>query len=184
MAYVLTYSPYRGATFLVHVMIGDTANDAHDDELWMSQSYLANKARLSRRQTQEAVYQLTNDGWLTLIEDNSRRGKPNRYRFEYPQVPQVWPEGVRSECAPGAQSSATGCAATAHKLNKNSNEPLGQGAQSVRTPVDRSASPVGPFIPGSGAIHKNRDCPTCEGVGAYVPEGSDAAVDCPCKGRR
>jgi hypothetical protein len=81
------HSPFTGATFAVHLAIADSVNDQHEHELWMSQQRLAKKARLGLRATHTAMKALLDGGYLTLLEDNARAGKANRYRFEFPAVP-------------------------------------------------------------------------------------------------
>jgi hypothetical protein len=81
------HSPFTGATFAVHLAIADSVNDQHEHELWMSQQRLAKKARLGLRATHTAMKALLDGGYLTLLEDNARAGKADRYRFEFPAVP-------------------------------------------------------------------------------------------------
>lgn len=80
--WVYRHSPYRGADFQVHCAIADSANDQHGHELWMSQSSLADKARVSRGQANRSLRQLLDDGYVELLEE--RPGRPNRYRFVFP----------------------------------------------------------------------------------------------------
>lgn len=82
------YSPYKGATFAVHLAIGDSANDQHEFQFWMSLSKLARKARVSRRSATEAVRQMIEDGFLTPLHDDMGKawvsGRPVNYRMEMP----------------------------------------------------------------------------------------------------
>lgn len=83
-AFAVRHSPYRGATFSCHCMVGDTVNDAYGNEFWMSVGALAVKARVSRGIAGTAISTLCRDGFLTLLEE--RPGGTNRYRFEFPDV--------------------------------------------------------------------------------------------------
>lgn len=98
MGWVFRHSPFTGVTFAVHLAIADSVNDQNDNEFWMAQGNLAQKARVSRRSAQRAVDELIEKGHLVLLEDNSKAGTPNRYRFE----------GVRHHDAPGASPATQG----------------------------------------------------------------------------
>lgn len=89
-AYVWNYSPYTGATFAIHLALGDIANDVHNNELWASQSFLAAKARVGRDTVVHAMTRLTDDGFLERISPEGNTGKPVHYRFLMPEVPVVW----------------------------------------------------------------------------------------------
>jgi hypothetical protein len=82
--WVFRHSPYKGAGFVIHLAIADSVNDQNDNEFWMSQARLCEKARTSHATTERAVRALRDDGFLTLLEDNATAGKPCRYRFEMP----------------------------------------------------------------------------------------------------
>jgi hypothetical protein len=77
--YVWKYSPFEGATLLVHLALGDIANDAHHDELWLSVGSIAKKARLSRSTVSVALKTLCDRGYLVLLESGQERRKPSRY---------------------------------------------------------------------------------------------------------
>lgn len=81
LAYALKNSPYKGSTWIIHIMLGDIANDAHGYRLWLSQASIAKKAKTTRSTVALAVQQMVSDGFLTLEEDNSACGKPNVYIF-------------------------------------------------------------------------------------------------------
>jgi hypothetical protein len=85
VGWVFRHSPYSGLKFAVHLAIADSVNDQHDQELWMSQSRLASKARCSRPRANEALVELVDDGYLVLLEEHV--GRANRYRFVFPDVP-------------------------------------------------------------------------------------------------
>jgi hypothetical protein len=82
MGWVFRHSPVKGTMFTVHLAIADVVNDQNDNEFWMSQTNLAQKARCSDRHARRALDALMEAGLVTLLEDNSKAGKPNRYRFE------------------------------------------------------------------------------------------------------
>ncbi len=81
MGWAFRHSPYRGAKFDVHLAIADSVNDQHGNDLWITQGRLAEKARVSRDAANKAMKALVADGFLELLEDNSARGRANRYRF-------------------------------------------------------------------------------------------------------
>lgn len=97
--WVFRHSPTTGATRLVHLAMADSVNDQNDNEFWMSQVNLAKKAGCSRSAAQVALIHLMNAGFVTLLEDHSKDGQPNRYRFEF--------EGVPGDKAPPARSQGT-----------------------------------------------------------------------------
>lgn len=92
LGWVWKHSPYRGVQRLLHIAVADVVNDLHGNEFWMTQSNLADKAGASRRTVGTWLAQAVEDGYLELVEDNTGRGKANRYRFEFPSMR----ESVRS----------------------------------------------------------------------------------------
>lgn len=94
--WVLKHSPYKGAPFAVHFCIADSVNDQYRNEFWMRQHILAQKARISRQATNQAVQQLVDDGFLLLVGSTEpHTGKPRRYRFLMPDTDvQYDPVGV------------------------------------------------------------------------------------------
>lgn len=84
VGWVFEHSPYRGATFAVHVAMGDSANDQNAHELWARQEWFATKARVTRQSVNRAIEQMVEDGFLVVLEDNSKTRKPNRYRLLMP----------------------------------------------------------------------------------------------------
>jgi hypothetical protein len=85
-------SPYRGVLFTIQLAIADVVNDVHDNELWMSATSLATKARASRSTTMEALLTLERDGVIERLDKRGRKatGKPVRWRW-------VWTPGVSGE---------------------------------------------------------------------------------------
>jgi hypothetical protein len=77
--YVWRYSPYHGATLLVHLALGDIANDANRNELWLSIASIAKKARVSRSTASAALKELCDSGFLTMLESGQNERKPSRY---------------------------------------------------------------------------------------------------------
>ena len=92
MGWVYRFSPFTGATFSVHLAMADSVNDQNDNEFWMSQKRLGEKARVGRSATNEALRQLVKgspDTPTVFVTDlgviPNRRGI-HRYRFEFPDV--------------------------------------------------------------------------------------------------
>lgn len=105
MGWTYRFSPYVGAVFAIHLAIADAVSDVNDNEVWAKQATMASKARVSRKSANEALATLVTDGFLTLIEDNSRAGRiANRYRFEMPPTPVAFE--ARSRVTPGYTSPA------------------------------------------------------------------------------
>lgn len=131
--WVFRHSPYTGATFAVHLAIADSVNDQHGNELWMRQSQLAVKARVERGTVSRSLDRLVADGLLTVLEDNSRAGKANRYRFEFPADLAVVHEsrgGARTDDTQGCARGAQGCDESAHP---GAREARRGGARTART---------------------------------------------------
>lgn len=80
--WVYRHSPYRGATFTVHLALADSANDQHDYELWMSMATIGAKARVDSGSARRAMAALTADGFVEMLEAGN--GTTNRYRFLFP----------------------------------------------------------------------------------------------------
>lgn len=114
VGWVYRHSPFTGATFAVHLALADACNDLHENEVWSPQATIAAKARVSSRTTAQAAFTSLRDaGYLTLLEDNSRKeggAVPNRYRLEFPVVPVVYgtPRPVTSAWTPGVTSDWSG----------------------------------------------------------------------------
>lgn len=87
VGWVFRHSPYKGVTFAVHVAVADSVNDQNDNELWMSVGKLATKARCSRRSAGDALAQITSDGYLALLKQQT--GRPSRYQFLFPDHAEV-----------------------------------------------------------------------------------------------
>lgn len=79
-------SPYRGSQLLVHLALGDIANDAHNYELWLSTGSIAKKARCSRNTVTTVLADMLKRGLLELIEAGGSQRKPSRYRYLMPSA--------------------------------------------------------------------------------------------------
>ena len=103
------HSPFRGATFAVHLACGDSVNDQHDNKFWMSVTKLATKARCSRRAASAAVVELVDAGFLRALKIDNVSGKPNLYQFAFPDCGVIYESrGVLPEVAPPATSGSRG----------------------------------------------------------------------------
>lgn len=81
MGHAYRYSPYTGASLLVHLALADTANDQEDNKIWFRMARLADKARVDRKTANRAVLQMVEDGWLELLR--AELGAPSIYRFVF-----------------------------------------------------------------------------------------------------
>ncbi len=108
-AYVWDFSPFNGSTLLVHLALADVANDAHENELWMSLGSISKKARVSRSTASVAMRELCDRGYLALLESGAKHRKPSRYWFctspESEQMPVTSPESGLD--MPGERSSTS-----------------------------------------------------------------------------
>lgn len=107
--WVLRYSPYTGAGLLVHIVLGDIANEAHEFEIWASPARIAERARVNSGTVRKHLVQMIEDGFLELVEDNSSRNRRSVYRFLMPPVaPQTRPdeEPVAPQTRPGRAGGA------------------------------------------------------------------------------
>lgn len=87
--YVMEHSPYKATERVIHLILGDLANDQNDYKLWIAQKKVAEKARCHRQKVCETFAKFCDEGFLKLIEDNSRNDRPNVYQF-------LMPVGVRN----------------------------------------------------------------------------------------
>jgi hypothetical protein len=90
IAWVYRHSPYRGATFAVHLAVADSVNDQYKNELWMEQGKLAAKARVGRQAVNAALSTLTAEGFIRDLGPVSGQNRVRRFRFRYPDVPVVY----------------------------------------------------------------------------------------------
>lgn len=159
LGYVVKYSPFKGATFTIHLCIADSMSDLHDYRFWMAVGTLADKARCSRRTAGLALDELVNTGFLDVLkppvdEEGKPTGRPGHYQFLMPEGLSVvfepsWAKregGAQSVRTPGAQSvrtgaqsGNTGCAATSHNTeNTKKNHWAPQSEKS--DPLDATAA--------------------------------------------
>jgi hypothetical protein len=84
--WVWRHSPWKGrhVRFLLHLAVADVVNDAHGNEFWMSQAALAEKVGCKRGTVCEWFAEAQDCQLVTLLTDNSKAGRPNRYRLELP----------------------------------------------------------------------------------------------------
>lgn len=84
VGWVFDHSPYSGARFVLHLALGDIANDTYHDEIWASLPTLATKARQSPSSARTSLATMVADGYLELIEMGGGRSRPSRYRLLKP----------------------------------------------------------------------------------------------------
>lgn len=106
MAHVFRCSPYSGtskehATLLA---IADTVSDVNDNRFWMGQTELSRKARITPRRLSDALQQLLQDGWLTLVRESTARD-PAVYELVLGDREPVW-EPRRTRDARAAREDA------------------------------------------------------------------------------
>jgi hypothetical protein len=109
--WVWRFSPYKGSVFAVHQAIADTANDQNNNELWLSQSKLATKARVSRRAVLDALATLQSDGFIRRLGGGKETGTVVRYEFLFPRhLPVVYEtrRGYADSAHPSADSAQGG----------------------------------------------------------------------------
>lgn len=87
--YVWRNSPYTGTKFAIHLAIGDTVNDSHNNQLWMSSEQIALKARAHRRTVQRFIDEMVEDGFLIQIRQATQHF-PAVYEFVFKETPAVW----------------------------------------------------------------------------------------------
>lgn len=89
--YVIEYSPYKGVTRFVHVLLGNIANDQHDHRVWLSQERLAKQAKVDVRSVSRAIAKLLKDGYLEKVDDHHGRYGATTYRFVFKPVAADYP---------------------------------------------------------------------------------------------
>lgn len=146
-AWVYRYSPATGAALLVHLAAADSANDQHEYELWMRQSWLSTKARVSRRACTDALAWLTSHGLLELLESGKKQGSANRYRFLMPDLAVVFdsrptqtvPTGSAPRAHPGTQTMPTPVGTTCAQNPMGNSTPDPKPEQTAAVLTDESA---------------------------------------------
>jgi hypothetical protein len=87
IGWVFEHSPFTGATFAVHLAIGDSANDQYDYEIFWRMSGLAAKARVSEGTVRRAVGELIGAGLLEELDSGRQTEtdpRPRRFRMLMP----------------------------------------------------------------------------------------------------
>jgi hypothetical protein len=90
VGWVFEHSPFTGATFAVHLALGDVANDLNGHELWASIETTAAKARVSESSARRAYTELAEAGFIEKLHSGGGRHQTNRWRFLFPEVPAVF----------------------------------------------------------------------------------------------
>jgi hypothetical protein len=83
--WVIRCSPYKGTKLVLHLAIADSANDLHDNEVWLEIPDLALKARQSRGSVIAGLKHMVADGFLELIETQHGTAGVARYRLLFPE---------------------------------------------------------------------------------------------------
>jgi hypothetical protein len=88
MSWTFKHSPYTLGSRLVHLALADIANDDHEYMLWVSQSKIATKAKVSVPTVSAALKRMVQDGYLRLVSREA--GGPTVYQFlkPFPGTPQ------------------------------------------------------------------------------------------------
>lgn len=75
MAHVFRCSPYPGtsAEHATLLAVADTVSDVNGNQLWMGQTELAKKARITPRRLRDALKRLRADGWLISVREATYR---------------------------------------------------------------------------------------------------------------
>lgn len=71
LAWVLERSPLSGTALLVHIVLGDLANDQHENELWMRQERIAHRARTTRQTVNRTLGEMVDAGLLEVVSTTS-----------------------------------------------------------------------------------------------------------------
>lgn len=141
---VWEHSPYRGATFLVHLAMADVVNDAHGNEFWMAVPGLARKCRLNRRTVTEAIATMVADEYLERLESGQAEFKPSRYRFA---VEKLAASGVTD---PGGGATDPSYGGVTDPTELKSSELKGTRAFSTGDPSCVSCHGAGHYFGGAG----------------------------------
>lgn len=147
--WVYRHSPFKGAAFTVHHAIADSVNDQNDNEFWMAQENLADKARLSPRAVREAVTALLDGGYIEPIDgemlDPERRrkaGRPTRWRFLFPDdAAIVYETRKRRTSARRADPTPAPCADPTSAETADPSEPSADVTQENPSPEPKGGKP-------------------------------------------
>ena len=105
MSHVWEHSQQKGASLLLLLAIADYAND--DGRAWPSIATLANKIRMSERNTQRLLQRLSRCGEIE-IEVNSGQNGVNVYRVTTPRRGDNLSGGGVTTCQGGGDSLVRG----------------------------------------------------------------------------
>ncbi|MCU1490925.1 MAG: hypothetical protein JWM85_2330 [Acidimicrobiaceae bacterium] len=94
-AYVLAHSPFRGATFTVHLALACTVDDSGDSLYRRSITATKDLARVSARQAKESIDALLENGYLEEVDGHHGRKGSRTFRFQFPTPVVHKAEGVR-----------------------------------------------------------------------------------------
>lgn len=146
-SYVFEHSPYRGVAYTVHIVLGDLSNDQNDNKVWISHDNVAQKARTTRQTVQKTFTDMCKDGYLELLEDNSKRYRPNVYRFLMPVQPQATPSAITgdTQCNPSLHLVQSDVALSAITGDTNSIEHKHLTQDNTKNTTDDLASQDGFF---------------------------------------
>jgi hypothetical protein len=93
---------------LLHLAMGDLANQENDDELWAGDDYLATKARISVGSVRRHRAQMVADGYLEVVEAGGGRGKRHCVRLLKPaQFARVSEDAKPAQTTPQTRAIAT-----------------------------------------------------------------------------
>lgn len=67
LSWVLERSPLTGVGLMVHVILGDLANDQHENEVWMRQERIAHRARTTRQTVNKVLGEMVTAGLLEVV---------------------------------------------------------------------------------------------------------------------
>ena len=86
MNYVWEHSQYTGTKKLIHIAIADVVNDMHNNEFFMTNDNLAEKASCTRTYANQVLKEMVEDGLLELV---GKRGVVVSYKFLFKGVNSV-----------------------------------------------------------------------------------------------
>lgn len=172
MTWVINYSPYKGTTYAIHLMIANVVNSGHSNHFYMRQGKLARKARTSRKTVNEAIQKMVEDGCLRLHKDRTRSGKDdaNVYQFLMPEVDRVFDSGTKSGVPNDSPQSQDSVYASAYRHN----------AKKRRAEADMARAGA-PMIPGLLGDDEEADADAdvlsqANDKAATSPQGGSVAV--------
>jgi hypothetical protein len=82
-AYVEKFSPYKGNALIIHMKMGDLANDTHDQRLFMGDAKMALLCRCSEKTLQRVRNRMMKEGYLRRVTPAQGR-KGAEYQLLFP----------------------------------------------------------------------------------------------------